>query len=188
MTRCYGKNRLIVKRLLSAWCAATVMVVCLPAQADDRWIQAGEVLSYTLPLTAAIATFTLDDPEGRSQLLLAYGLTMTSAYLLQGFAERKRPDGSDEQSFPSLSGASSFLSAAFLQRRYGWDVGIPAYLAASYVGWSTVYSDRHYASDVVAGAALALGVNLLLVEPGSASQFALAPTAGGMALAFEINF
>ncbi|WP_051208123.1 phosphatase PAP2 family protein [Saccharospirillum impatiens] len=156
--------------------------------ADDRWIQAGEVLLYALPLTAATATYTLDDPEGRSQLVMAYGITLSSSYVLKGLVERERPDGTDDLSFPSFSAASAFTSAAFIQRRYGWDAGLPAYLAASYVGWSKVYSDRHHPTDVFAGAALAWGVNQWLVEPGSASQFALLPTDGGMALAFQLSF
>lgn len=172
----------------AAMAMALSLGVSLCGYADDRWTQAGEVLMYALPMTAATATYTLDDPEGRSQLVVAYGVTLSSGYVLQGLAERERPDQTDEQSFPSLSAASAFTSAAFIQRRYGWDAGLPAYLAASYVGWSTVYSDRHHATDVLAGAALAWGVNQWLVEPGSDSQFALMPTQGGMALAFTMKF
>lgn len=167
----------------------TLALVCsFPALADDRWTEAGEVLLYALPLTAATATFSLNDPQGRTQLLIAHGVTFTASSVLAGLTSKERPDGSDNLSFPSNGTASAFTSAAFMQRRYGWDVGLPAYLAASYVGWSQVYSERHYASDVVAGAALAWGVNQWLVEPGSASQFALMPTSGGMVLAFDVKF
>ena len=172
----------------AATAAVLSLGVSLCGYADDRWTQAGEVLQYALPLTAATATYTLDDPEGRSQLVVAYGVTLSSGYVLQGLVGRERPDETDDQGFPSLSAASAFTSAAFIQRRYGWDAGLPAYLAASYVGWSSVYSDRHHTTDVLAGAALAWGVNQWLVDPGSASQFALVPTSGGMALAFEVNF
>ncbi|MEX0622754.1 phosphatase PAP2 family protein [Saccharospirillum sp.] len=179
-------NRLWAWQTISALVLS--LTVSLSGYADDRWTQAGEVLLYALPLTAATATYTLDDPQGRSQLVVAYGVTLSTSYVMKGLIERERPDGTDNLSFPSFSAASAFTSAAFIQRRYGWDAGLPAYLAASYVGWSKVYSDRHHATDVIAGAVLAWGVNQWLVEPGSASQVALVPTQGGMALAFEVKF
>ena len=181
-----GQN--VTWRTLLTWIAGVSLGFSTAGYADDRWTQAGEVLLYALPLTAATATYTLEDPDGRSQLVMAYGVTMSTSYVLKGLVERERPDGTDDLSFPSLSAASAFTSAAFIQRRYGWDAGLPAYLAASYVGWSKVYSDRHHTTDVLAGAALAWGVSQWLVEPGAASQFAVVPTEGGMALAFEVNF
>lgn len=176
------------RRSALVWVAGVALAASATAYADDRWIQAGDVLLYALPLTAATATYTLDDPDGRSQLVMAYGITLSGGYVLKGLVERERPDGTDALSFPSLGTASAFTSAGFIQRRYGWDAGLPAYLAASYVGWSRVYSDQHHPSDALAGAALAWGVNQWLVEPGSASQFAVVPAEGGMALAFEVNF
>lgn len=49
--------------------------------------------------------------------------------------------------------------AAFLQMRYGWALGGPAYAVASFVACSRVESKRHYTSDVVAGAAIGIGMN-----------------------------
>jgi membrane-associated phospholipid phosphatase len=181
----------LIRQGKSVWAVlilAGVSLFSLPSLADDGWTRAGDALLYALPLTAATATYSLDDPDGRKQLISAYGVTLSISAVLTGLVDRERPDGSDDLSFPSFSAASAFTSAAFMQRRYGWDVGIPAYLAASYASWSRVYSDQNHATDVVAGAALAWGVNRWLVEPGSPSQFALFPTTGGMALAFEVNF
>jgi membrane-associated phospholipid phosphatase len=175
-------------RVLLPGIMVMALLTSLPTRADDGWTQAGDVLLYALPLTAATATYSLDDPDGRKQLVSAYGVTLSISAVLAGLADRERPDGSDDLSFPSFGAASAFTSAAFMQRRYGWDVGVPAYLAASYVGWSKIYSDQNHVSDVLVGAALAWGVNRWLVEPGSASQFALLPASGGMALAFEVNF
>lgn len=154
----------------------------------DEWTTAGEVITAALPLTALTATFTLDDPEGRAALLGSYTVTMTTGYMLMQGVERERPDGSDDNSFPSLHAASAFSGAAFLQRRYGWEVGLPAYLSASFVGWSRVHSDKHHLSDVLAGAALAWSVNYWLVPASDRRQFALMPTDGGMALAFAIRY
>lgn len=153
----------------------------------DEWTDVGDVLQIALPLTALTATFTLDDPEGRSALLGSYTVTLTSAHLLKHTIERERPDGGS-LSFPSAHTASAFSGASFLQRRYGWDVGLPAYIGATYVGWSRVYADKHHVSDVLAGAALAWGVNYWLVPASDRKQFAIVPTPGGAALAFNIAF
>lgn len=162
------------------------LLLSLTSRADE-WTDIGDVMQIALPLTALTATFTLDDPEGRSALLGAYTVTLTSAYMLKYTTDRKRPDGG-RHSFPSAHTASAFAGASFLQRRYGWDVGLPAYIGATYVGWSRVYDDRHYMSDVLAGAALAWGVNYWLVPASNRQQFALVPTPGGVAVAFNLTF
>jgi membrane-associated phospholipid phosphatase len=104
--------------------------------------------------------------------LMAQGLTLG----LKALSQRERPDGSSG-SFPSGHAAMSFASATVLQKHYGWKVGIPAYAVASYVAASRVQTDRHYASDVIFGAAIGLvsgrsitfGSQRFLFEP-SASQ------------------
>ena len=67
---------------------------------------------------------------------------------------RKRPNGQDEKSFPSGHTSNSFALATVAERHYGWKVGLPAYLLAGLVGASRLEQDKHYLSDVVAGAAL----------------------------------
>jgi membrane-associated phospholipid phosphatase len=88
-------------------------------------------------------------------------------------ARRQRPDGYS-QSFTSGHAAMAFASATVLQKHYGWKVGIPAYAVASYVGISRVQTDRHYASDVIFGAAIGL-VAGRSVTFGS-ERFVLGPT------------
>ncbi len=162
--------------------------VVTTAVADDDFTRAGDVLATALPLTALTATFTLDDPDGRNALLGAYTVTLGSTYLLKHTVSRERPDGSNSLSFPSAHTSSAFAGAGFLQRRYGWEVGLPAYIGAGYVGWSRVYADKHHVSDVLAGAALAWSVNYWLVPESDRSDFAVLPTEGGAALAFQVRF
>lgn len=170
--------------------AALLLVLTLAntSLAEEWTVTAGDVLAVAVPLTALTATFTLDDPEGRAALFASYTITMTTSYALKANAARERPDGTDELSFPSAHTASAFSGAAFLQRRYGWEVGLPAYLSATYTGWSRLDANRSHVSDIVAGAALAWGINYWLVPKSDRSQFALMPTDGGMALAFEIRY
>ena len=78
--------------------------------------------------------------------------------------DRKRPDGGN-YSFPSGHTSAAFSGASFLGRRYGWKCGVPAYVAASYVGWSRVECDKHYWEDVIVGAFLGISITCLFTKP-----------------------
>jgi membrane-associated phospholipid phosphatase len=80
---------------------------------------------------------------------------------------RERPNGQDDKSFPSGHTSNSFALASVAQRHYGWKVGIPAYLAAGLVGASRIQQDKHYLSDVVAGATLGYIVGRTVVRVNS---------------------
>ena len=65
--------------------------------------------------------------------------TVGTAWALKHVVREQRPDHSDFQSFPSDTAALAFApGASFLWDRYGWQVGVPAYAAAGFVGWSRV--------------------------------------------------
>lgn len=167
-----------------------ILLTIATAWADtDEFIErTGDVLQVALPLTALTATYTLDDPDGRTQLLLAYGSTMGLTYLGKYTIGKERPDGSDNLSFPSGHTSSAFSGASFLARRYGWDVGLPAYLAASFTGYSRVHANRHDEWDVLAGAALAIGINHWLVSPQANSTVSVLPTDQGLVIGYQHTF
>ena len=77
---------------------------------------------------------------------------------------RERPNGQDEKSFPSGHTSNTFALAAVAERHYGWKVGVPAYLVAGLVGASRIQQDKHYLSDVVAGATLGYIVGRTVVR------------------------
>ena len=56
--------------------------------------------------------------------------------------------------WPSGHTSSSFTVAAVLDELYGPEVGVPAYLGASLVGYRMMESGDHWASDVLFGAVL----------------------------------
>ncbi|MCH8532833.1 MAG: phosphatase PAP2 family protein [Saccharospirillum sp.] len=170
------------------WSVVVLFWLAVGSAKADTWETAGSVLALALPLTALTATYTLDDPEGRERLLVSYALTIGAAYTLKSAADVERPDGSDRLSTPSAHTASAFSGASFLQRRYGWDVGLPAYLGASYVGWSRVSAERNHVRDVLTGALLGWGINAWLVPEPHQPALALWPTEGGAVLAFEWRF
>jgi membrane-associated phospholipid phosphatase len=155
-----------------------VLVLALSLDASglraDTISRAGDVGSIALPLGAAVGALVVKDHQGLGQLALAYASAMAVVYVLKPTINRTRPDGGS-QSFPSGHAASAFVGASFLQRRYGWRLGIPAYALAAFVGYSRVHADRHYPSDVYAGAAIGIGANLVFTHRREHVSVNLAP-------------
>jgi hypothetical protein len=82
-------------------------------------------------------------------------------------AQRQRPNGENNQSFPSGHTSNAFALATVAERHYGWKIGVPAYLLAGAVGASRMKQDMHYFSDVVAGATLGYIVGRTVVRVNS---------------------
>ena len=116
--------------------------------------KAGDVLAVALPLAALGMTFYDKDPEGRWQLAKSIGVNTLATLALKGTVDKERPDGECCDAFPSGHTSSAFVSAAFIHRRYGPIRAVPAYVLATYVGYTRVDADRHATEDVLAGAAI----------------------------------
>jgi membrane-associated phospholipid phosphatase len=125
---------------------------------------AGDILGIALPATAFAFTFTHDDPEGRVQFYKSFGATVAATWLLKETVHKERPDGSNDQSFPSGHAAGAFQAASFVQRRYDDIPAWPGYVLATYTGWTRVEAKKHFTSDVLAGAALGIGSSFLFVK------------------------
>ncbi len=97
------------------------------------------------------------------QLAEAYGSTMALVNILKPTVNRTRPNGG-HYSFPTGHSASAFAGGAFLQMRYGWAYGAPAYALATYVAWSRVHAKQHYTTDVLAGGAIGIAANLVFTR------------------------
>lgn len=72
---------------------------------------------------------------------------------------RQRPDGSARNSFPSGHTATSFMAAAMLHEEYGWRspwFSFGGYAIAAATGVSRIINNRHWATDVIAGAAIGI--------------------------------
>lgn len=130
----------------------------------------GDALQIALPSLAASMTFAYRDFEGTLEFAKSFGTTLGVTYILKPIINEQRPISSSKlkegrapgnMSFPSGHTAAAFGGAAFLQMRYGWWFGAPCYLAASYVGFSRVYGQRHWFRDVLGGAAIAVAANVL---------------------------
>ncbi|MEG3164413.1 phosphatase PAP2 family protein [Sphingomonas sp. PB2P19] len=113
------------------------------------------------------------DLEAGGSMLLAGGTT----FALKELIHERRPDRSDNKSFPSGHTSVSFAAAASLEKRYGWEAGLPALLVASFVGVPRVEGDKHYVRDVLAGALIGSASGLLLTSRHD-SRVRLMPWAG----------
>jgi membrane-associated phospholipid phosphatase len=123
----------------------------------------GDVGAIALPVTGLAVAALHEDGKGVRQLAEAYAATMAVVYILKPTIDRTRPNGGS-QSFPSGHTASAFAGAAFLQLRYGWAWGAPAYAAATFVGYSRVHVKAHWTTDVLAGGALGIAGNLVFTR------------------------
>lgn len=124
----------------------------------------GDVSQLLLPAVAGTTTLILKDKEGTKQFIKSYLVTASATYILKYTIKKQRPNGG-MHSFPSGHTSSAFSGASFIQRRYGWKYGIPAYALATFTGYSRVYAKKHYTIDVVAGALIGIGSTYLFTTP-----------------------
>ena len=115
--------------------------------------KAGDILQIVIPSVAYGTTLYLDDKEGQNQFYKSFGTNLGVTYGLKYSIDKKRPNGG-KHSFPSGHTSAAFQGASFIHIRYGLKYAIPAYVAATFVGYSRVESDAHYIEDVIAGAVI----------------------------------
>ena len=125
---------------------------------------AGDVLHVLIPATAFAMAELRDDSEGRSQFLKSFLVNVGATSTLKFLVGRERPDGSDRRSFPSGHTSMAFQGASFIYFRYGGVPALAAFSGAVFTGYSRVFADKHYTSDVVAGAALGTLASFLLTD------------------------
>ncbi len=131
----------------------------------DRIEAAGDVATVLVAAAAGGMTLALKDREGMAQLAKSAALDLAVTYGLKYTVSERRPNGEDNQSFPSAHSSVAFTSAEYLRKRYGWEYGIPAYGVAAFVAYSRVEADKHYVHDVLAGAAIGIASSYLFTTP-----------------------
>ena len=90
--------------------------------------------------------------------LVAFVRMEVTTYALKYTLNTPRPNGG-RQSFPSGHTAASFMGAEFIRLQFGNGWAVPAYLAASWVGFTRVQSYNHYWGDVFGGVLIGIAAN-----------------------------
>jgi len=104
--------------------------------------------------------------KDKSIILATSFLLMTVTVTgLKSVTKVERPDGTSNNSFPSGHTATAFMGAEFLYQEYK-DVsiwyGVSGYAIATFTGAFRMYNNRHWFTDVVAGA----GIGILSAKAG----------------------
>jgi len=111
-----------------------------------------DILVLAPAVSGFVTTLVKKDYLGTKQIVLSGATSLAATLILKQAIKKERPDMSDYHSFPSGHTSIAFQGASFIQRRYGWKYGIPAYLVSSYVGWGRIYAKKHDLWDVLGGA------------------------------------
>lgn len=144
--------------LVSALIAALLLAPARPAGAQQVYV-ADEVLRL-VPVAAGLGLGALGVPsqhDFRERLAVTVtsgAFVVGATYGLKYLVSRERPDGSGFDSFPSGHAAIAFWGAEIVRSEYGWGWGAGAYAIAGGVVALRLYHQKHWATDVLAGAAI----------------------------------
>lgn len=155
------------------------------AQAGDAVETSGDLLRLAIPAAALALTVRRDDRQGRRQFYKSFGMNVAATWALKETVDKKRPDGSGSDAFPSGHSSMAFQGAAFIHRRYGIKSAWPAYALATYVAWTRVDANQHDEVDVIGGAALGIASSFLLTKRDP--RFNVATTFGPDTIGISIS-
>tara|TARA_R110000868_G_scaffold153120_1_gene378444 strand:- start:1298 stop:1861 length:564 start_codon:yes stop_codon:yes gene_type:complete len=148
-----------------------------PEMKREKTIQdIGDIAQFAPVFTSLAVIFIKKDKKGFWQFAKSFGTTLGLTYALKYTIKKPRPDGAaDGNAFPSGHTAAAFSGASFLQRRYGWEYGIPAYAVAGFVAYSRLegLNDRHDGWDVLAGIVVGVGSTYLFTTPYQKEHYEL---------------
>ena len=116
--------------------------------ASDNVETGGTIIQVVVPAVAYGMTFVYDDEDGQMEFYKSFATPLATTYALKFTIDKKRPNGGS-MSFPSGHTSAAFSGASFIQKRYGWQYGIPAYLTASFVDYSRVEAKKQRKRDSI---------------------------------------
>ncbi|WP_076410714.1 phosphatase PAP2 family protein [Shewanella sp. UCD-KL12] len=163
----------------------SLCVLCLSFNAsahvesiNNDWRTYGDYAQIAIPAAGYITAWLKGDSEGAWQLTKGLLITQGIAEVTKTVTDIDRPCGG-HRSFPSGHTAAAFSGASFMHHRYGWEYGLPAYLAATGVAYSRVQANKHWSTDVLAGAALAYTVSYFLTDKFEDPNLSVVPISMG---------
>lgn len=101
----------------------------------------------------AVTPFVKSERFKGFSFTLAQAMILNSALTisLKAAISRTRPNGDDDNSFPSGHASYAFTWSTVAAKTYGWKMGVPVYAVATFIALSRVEKGAHYLSDVIAG-------------------------------------
>lgn len=164
----------------------------------ERFFESGEVVGQAVVPVSCFGVMWVTGKVAHSTSLESAGADFLRAQFTNGILTlamkaaigRRRPNGAP-YSYPSGHTSVSFATAGVVYGRYGPYWGIPAFVAASYVGLSRLQENKHYITDVIAGAILGGYVGIKLTRRSSAIRsLSVTPASieGNPGLALALRF
>lgn len=147
-----------------------------------------DITVVALPVAALTTVLIERDWQGLKQGVFTGIAAAGSMLILKYSVSELRPDHSNYHSFPSGHSTIAFASAAFMQRRYGWKWGIPAYTVATYTAVGRVLAKKHHWWDCVAGATIGVASAYIFTTPWAREhEFSMAPVATDSAVGLTLS-
>ncbi len=163
----------------------------LRLSAQDKTItDIGNVLLIALPASSLGSTIAIGDKQGTWQFTKGFILNQALTIGLKVAIDKPRPDLSNNSSFPSGHTSTTFQSAAFIQKRYGWEYGAVAYALAGFTGYTRLQGDKHDGWDVLAGAIIGVGSSYIFTTPYQKNHMKISfnSTNGNYLLGYSYKF
>jgi len=153
---------------------ANCLLFCQQTFAQSKTIEsAGDVILFALPAASLSGSLIVKDYQGTWQFTKGALVNQAVTIGLKYAINKKRPFSNGDRAFPSGHTSTTFQSAAFIQKRYGWKIGIPAYAFAAFTGFSRINAQKHDGWDVLAGAAVGIASAFLFTKPYQQKQMEL---------------
>lgn len=124
----------------------------------------GDLIQVIVPAYALGIAMNEHDTTGIEQFVYTFAATEATVYGLKFAVQERRPDGSDNLSFPSGHTALTMFGASFIHNRYGLKRALLPYLMTGFTAYSRIDAQRHYWWDTLAGAAISGLISYTLVD------------------------
>jgi len=125
----------------------------------------GDILLFTMPAATFATTLILKDKQGTWQFAKAFAANAAITYGLKVALNKPRPYNNGDNAFPSGHTSTTFQSASFIHKRYGFKYSIPGYVLAGFTAFSRINAQKHDGYDILAGAVVGIGSTLIFTTP-----------------------
>lgn len=131
------------------------------------------VVGAMTAFTAGYSFFN-DDTQGLKEFGEAAFIDLSVTYLLKYAVKEKRPDGSNDRSFPSANVSLAATNATYMGYRNGWKWGLGMGAVTALVGAERIHKDKSDLVDVLGG--MAIGFLSAAIVTTNKNQLKLMPS------------